>query len=223
MMWPSVAIARHEVFGGLIEELGVVSDNRIAADGRLLIACAAVREGAAVGDSIAVNGCCLTVVQLLDIGFVADVMPETGRRTNLGDLEAGDEVNLEASLRLGDRLGGHLLSGHVDGVGRVRECRDEANARWVEVAAAETVEPYLVAQGSIAVDGISLTVVSVHDGGFAVSLIPHTLQVTVAHGWVVGSRVNLEADMLARHVHRSMAIYSRLAPSRGDPSNAARL
>jgi len=190
------------VFSGIVEELGHVVKH---APPKLTIAAHAVLDGARVGDSIAVNGCCLTVTELAGGSFTADVMPETAQRTTLGVLARGDSVNLEASLAFGDRVGGHLVTGHVDATGVVTAALEDGIARRVTFEAPESLLGLVAARGSIAVDGISLTVVDVLAGAFIVSLIPHTLEVTTAGGWRVGSRVNLEADVFARYVQRALA------------------
>ena len=195
------------MFSGIVEELGRVSRNGIAAEGRLEISADDVLAGVRVGDSIAVNGCCLTVASLTDGGFAADVMPESASRTNLAALAAGDGVNLEAAMRYGDRVGGHMVTGHVDAVGRVTSLRPDGNALWVWIAAPGTVLDFLVSKGCVAVDGISLTVVDVSGGAFSVSLIPHTVSVTTASGWREGSVVNLEADLVAKYVARGLAAH----------------
>jgi riboflavin synthase len=196
------------MFSGIVEELGSVARNAIDAEGRLHVVAQSVLQDVAIGDSIAVNGCCLTVVDADGEGFVADVMPETARRTNLGALRPGDAVNLEAALRVGDRIGGHMMSGHVDAVGVVASLAPEANMVEVRVDAPESVLRYVVEKGCVAVDGISLTVVAVDDGGFTVALIPHTLEVTRAGQWQPGSRVNLEADLVAKYVEKGLAAYA---------------
>jgi riboflavin synthase len=201
------------MFSGIVEELGEVAENAIEARGRLRVAAREVVRDVAVGDSIAVNGCCLTVVAADAHGFTADVMPETARRTNLGILEPGDPVNLEASLAYGDRVGGHMVTGHVDAVGTVTESRDEANARWITIAAPPLVIRRLVDKGCVAVDGVSLTVVDVLDGRFTVSLIPHTVAVTTARRWQVDRLVNLEVDLIARYVERSLAALGTVRPA----------
>lgn len=157
-------------------------------------------EGLAVGESLAVNGVCLTVREMTGSIVVADVMPETARATTLADLRPGDEVNLERALRLGDRLGGHLVTGHVDGVGTVRSRRREGNALLLEVGAPPAVARYLVPKGAVAVDGVSLTVASRRADGFTVSLIPHTLAVTTLSALRPGDRVNLEVDLVGKYV-----------------------
>lgn len=196
------------MFSGIVEELGTVRRNAIAGEGRLDVAARAVVRDVAVGDSIAVNGCCLTVVTAGDEGFTADVMPETARCTNLGALQPGDAVNLEAALRMGERVGGHMVTGHVDAVGSVEACDREDNAVVVRIAAPPAVLRHVVEKGCVAVDGISLTVVDVGDVAFTVSLIPHTLQVTRAGAWRPGSAVNLEADLIAKYVEKGLACRS---------------
>ncbi|HET9051260.1 MAG TPA: riboflavin synthase [Candidatus Dormibacteraeota bacterium] len=200
------------MFSGIVEELGTVVDNAIAAEGRLAIAAHAVLEGSVVGDSVAVNGCCLTLAARDAGGFTADVMPETARRTNLGALRSGDRVNLEASLRYGDRVGGHMVTGHVDATGTVVGVRSEGNALWVTVSAPAPVTRLLVEKGCVAVDGISLTVVDALPDGLTVSLVPHTLERTTARSWGPGSTVNLEADILAKYVTRALAGLDAASP-----------
>ena len=188
------------MFSGIVAEMGRVTANRIATAGRLDVARSRPGSVPAIGASIAVNGCCLTVVEADAASFAADVMPQTARLTTLGQLEAGSGVNLEPALRFGDEVGGHMVSGHIDAVGTVTATVSEGNARRVTIAAPADVMVYVVERGSIAVDGISLTVAARSGDTFSVSLIPHTLEVTTAGGWASGSRVNLEADLLARYV-----------------------
>jgi len=201
------------MFTGIVQAVGRIAAAEKRGDGLRIALDIGVRDVAdvAVGDSIAVNGCCLTVVAESGAGFVADVMPETARRTNLGALQAGDAVNLEAALRMGDRIGGHMVTGHIDAVGLVAACAREANAVLVRVEAPVEVLRYVVEKGCVAVDGISLTVVSVDAASFTVSLIPHTMAVTVAGRWAPGSTVNLEADMVAKYVERGLTPYAGLA------------
>ncbi|MBJ7595776.1 MAG: riboflavin synthase [Candidatus Dormibacteraeota bacterium] len=195
------------MFTGIVEEVGQV-DSVDAVDGRLRINCGEVLRGARRGDSIAVDGCCLTVTDFISAGFVSDVMPETFARTTLGSLGVGDQVNLEAALRHDGRVGGHLVTGHVDGVGRITAIRADGNATWVTIGSPPALMPLLVEKGCIAIDGISLTVVSVDDAGFTVSLIPHTRDHTIAGGWRVGSDVNLEGDLVAKYVQRGVAAHA---------------
>jgi len=191
------------MFSGIIEELGRLSERENGHDGRIAIAATRVLEGTGVGDSVAVNGVCLTVAEMFDGCFVSDVMPETLQRTTLGALRPGDAVNLERALAVGDRLGGHLVAGHVDTVGTVAAMRDDGNARWITIDAPQPVMRFIAPKGSIAVDGISLTVVDVFDSAFTVSLIPHTIESTTAGSWNAGTRVNIEADLVARYVQRA--------------------
>lgn len=192
------------MFSGIVELLGEV-ETGVDGDGRLRLRAGAGLADVRVGDSVAVNGCCLTVVAHDGATLVADVMPETARRTTIGRLGAGDAVNLEGALRHGDRVGGHLVSGHVDGVGSVLARRDEQNAVWVTVEAPDEVARHLVPRGCVAVDGISLTVVDVAGASFRVSLIPHTVAATTARGWQPGVAVNLESDLTAKYVERAVA------------------
>src|SRR4051795_9575223 len=157
------------------------------------------------GDSIAVNGVCLTAVDPAADGFKADVMAETLRRSSLGPLAAGDSVNVELPLRAGDRLGGHVVQGHVDGTGTVASTRDEGFARLVRVTADPSLLRYVVEKGSIAVDGVSLTVAEVDGQGFTVSLIPETLERTTLGAAAAGRVVNLEVDVLAKYVEKLVA------------------
>jgi riboflavin synthase len=182
------------MFTGIVEELGSVAGRDGA---RLRIAATRVLEGAAVGDSTAVNGCCLTVVALGEGWWEADVSDETFSRTNLGDLRPGDPVNLERPVRLADRLGGHLVQGHVDGVGEVVDPAPELRVR---VPADLTC--YLVEKGSVTVDGVSLTVVEALDDGFTVAVIPHTAAVTSLGRRRPGDRVNVEVDVVAKYVEK---------------------
>jgi riboflavin synthase len=154
------------------------------------------------GDSVAVNGVCLTATEVGDDGFDADVMPETLRRTSLGSLAEGDHVNLELPLRASDRLGGHIVQGHVDGLGTVEAVTEEGFARVVQIGAPPELLRYVVEKGSIAVDGVSLTVAEVDENGFSVSLIPETLERTNLGEAVEGRTVNLEVDVLAKYVEK---------------------
>ena len=189
------------MFSGIIETLGTV---RAQASGRIEVAPETALGRLETGESIAVNGVCLTVTSTSDDRFTADVMPETLRRTTLGTLTDGATVNLERALRFGDRVSGHMVSGHVDGTGIVTALREDANARWVTIATPEDLIDLTAEKGSIAVDGISLTVVDVFEGAFTVSLIPVTLAATVAGAWRVGTAVNLEVDLIARYVARTL-------------------
>jgi riboflavin synthase len=194
------------VFTGLVQDLGEVTRVDETADGvRLAVRTPLARE-LSEGDSIAVNGVCLTAVGLGggDL-FGADVMRETLRRSSLAEVEPGSAVNLELPLRAGDRLGGHMVQGHVDGVGAVRDVREDGFARIVEITAPPDLLRYVVEKGSIAVDGVSLTVSAVGDDFFAVSLIPETLERTTLGAAAPGRPVNLEVDVLAKYVEKLVA------------------
>jgi len=194
------------MFTGIVEELGTVRSVTPHDGGaRIEIDAATVLDDAVVGASIAVNGCCLTVVELGDGRWAADAVTETLDRTSLGSLRAGDPVNLERPLRLADRLGGHLVQGHVDATGSVRSRDPQPDgSTLVTIAAPPEVMRYVVHKGSITVDGVSLTVASRLDDAFAVALIPHTLAVTTLGNRPAGARVNLEADLLAKYVEQLM-------------------
>ena len=193
------------MFTGLVQGLGQVVGIERSSDGARLTISADFSLGAAEGDSIAVNGVCLTAVEPRDDLFTADVMNETLERSSLGALEQGDRVNLELPLRPHDRLGGHVVQGHVDGLGTVAEVREDGFARVVRIAAASDLLRYVVEKGSIAVDGVSLTVAAVDDESFSVSLIPETLERTNLGAAAPGTTVNLEVDVLAKYVEKLVA------------------
>lgn len=202
------------MFTGLVEELGRVRAVTANATGaRLEIEATMVLDDAAVGASIAVNGCCLTVVEVEGGWFAADAVEETMVRTSLGGLAAGDPVNLERPVRLADRLGGHLVQGHVDGVGEIRatEPLPDGSTR-VSVKAPPALLRYVAEKGSIAVDGVSLTVAGVDSGGFDFALIPHTATVTTLGHKGVGDPVNVEVDLVAKYVERLAIAAAGLAP-----------
>ena len=193
------------MFTGLVQGIGAVAGIERSDDGaRITIETPLVSELGA-GDSIAINGVCLTAVTLDDGSFTADAMNETLARSSLGDLATGHEVNLELPLRATDRLGGHVVQGHVDGLGEVLALDDDGFARRVRIGAPAEVLRYVVEKGSIAVDGVSLTVTEVDERSFTVSLIPETLQRTNFAGAVAGRRVNLEVDVLAKYVEKLIA------------------
>jgi riboflavin synthase len=190
------------MFTGLVESTARVRRVEPGGDGVRLEVQTPLAAELAHGDSIAVNGVCLTAVEPDGDSFRADVMAETLRRSSLGPLGEGDEVNVELALRAGDRLGGHMVQGHVDGTGRVESVADEGFARVVRVAAGPEILRYVVEKGSIAVDGVSLTVASVDESGFTVSLIPETLERTTLGQAEPGRVVNLEVDVLAKYVEK---------------------
>ena len=208
------------MFTGIIEELGVVEDVEGQGDAvRLTVHAAHVLADAARGDSIAVNGCCLTVAARDLERFTADVMRETLDKTSLGAVTVGTRVNLERAVTASTRLGGHLVSGHVDGTGRVRRRTPSEHWELVEVEAPnDDLLRYLVPKGSITVDGISLTVVDVLADGFTVSLIPETLARTTLGFRQPGDRVNLEADIIAKHVERLLQSRQPRPPHREELS-----
>lgn len=194
------------MFTGIIEETGAVRRiDRAGESARLVIGCSRVLEGCRPGDSIAVNGACLTVTTFDAASFTAEASSETLARTNLGSARSGDLVNLERALRFGDRLGGHLVTGHVDGVGSIKGVARQGNFVLFTFSAPENVARYVVEKGSVAVDGISLTVASVHDTDFTVMLIPHTLDATTLGRRSQGDRVNLEADIIGKYVEKLAA------------------
>jgi riboflavin synthase len=205
------------MFSGIIAEVGIVTAFQGDAKAALLsIEASPAFADVAIGESIAVNGVCLTAVQWQGQSFVVDVSPETLRATNLGELRPGDGVNLERSLCLQDRLGGHLVSGHVDGVGTIVETWPEANAIHYEIRALKSLMRYLVPKGSVAVDGISLTVVACRPETFQVTIIPHTAAVTTIGRKVTGATVNLECDMIGKYVER--LLQARLDGEGADPA-----
>jgi riboflavin synthase len=190
------------LFTGLVAGMGSVEAVEEDGEGVRLRVSTPLGAELAPGDSVAVNGVCLTAVDPSADGFRADVMAETLRRSSLGPVSAGDHVNLELPLRASDRLGGHIVQGHVDGTGTVESAVDEGFARVVRIAAGPDVLRYVVEKGSIAIDGVSLTVASIDDGGFTVSLIPETLERTTLGEAVAGRVVNLEVDVLAKYVEK---------------------
>ncbi len=189
------------MFTGIIEEVGVVA-RRSGAE--LSILAETVLEGLALGDSVAVDGVCLTVAALNGRGFVAQVSPETFSRTTLGGLNAGHAVNLERAMTPSARFGGHFVLGHVDGVGRIEAVRDQGEFALWQFRAPDEVAKYLVPKGSVAIDGISLTVVEPERDLFSVAIIPTTLRMTKLSGKRPGDRVNMEADILGKHVYHYM-------------------
>jgi riboflavin synthase len=194
------------VFTGIVEELGTIASIEGDGDGlRLKIDAPLLAPLSRIGDSINVSGCCLTVVAVQGGELAFEVVPESLRRTALAGLGAGARVNLEDALRAGEPYGGHIVQGHVDGVGELAERREEGIGLWLRFRAPENVQRYLIEKGSVTVAGVSLTVAALHDDGFAVAIVPHTLQVTTFGTLAVGDAVNLEADMIARYVERLLA------------------
>jgi len=204
------------MFTGIVEEQGrvrAITPNEGGA--RLVIEARTVLDDVELGASIAVNGCCLTVTAFDRDSFAADAVIETLARTNLGDLAAGDPVNLERPLRFADRLGGHLVQGHVDATGTVRDRVPQPDgSEVVTIEAPDAVQRYVVHKGSVTVDGVSLTVARVDDDAFAIALIPHTLAVTTLGARSVGTRVNLEVDLVAKYVEALVARTARTGDTR---------
>ncbi len=191
------------MFTGIIEEIGTVFSLRKASkSARISIIAEQIFEDMKLGDSIAVNGVCLTVAEFGGKVFTADIMNETLSRSSLGELKAGSKVNVERAMRADGRFGGHIVSGHIDGTGRIVSMKNEGSAVRIEVAAPERVMKYVVEKGSVAIDGVSLTVAGVVDSGFTVSLIPHTGKSTVLLDKKPGETVNLENDIIGKYVER---------------------
>lgn len=198
------------MFTGIVEELGSV----VTAGSHIVIACKSVMEDMTVGASIAVNGVCLTAVEVHPGGFHAHLAPETLDRSNLGDLKAGDPVNLERPVTLATRLSGHIMQGHVDGTAILKSLRELEDSNWeLLVQVPDALDRYLVYKGSIAIDGISLTIADVTNGLVRVAIIPHTYAATNLSKRRVGDRLNIECDVLAKHVEKLMARITPRWPS----------
>jgi riboflavin synthase len=194
------------VFTGIVRELGVVVEAEEAGGGRALAVHApATASRTRVGDSIAIDGCCLTASEVADGTIRFQAVPETIARSTLGTLERNEQVNVEPAIRAGEELGGHYVQGHVDAVGRIRSVEAEGQGFRVVVEAPEAVLRYCVEKGSVTVGGVSLTVAELVDDGFAVALVPHTLEATTLSALRPGRAVNLEADVLAKYVERLVA------------------
>ena len=189
------------MFTGIVEETGRLKSLN---GGRIEITCAKILSDIKIGDSINTNGICLTVTDFAKDYFAADVMPETLRRTSLEELNIGGAVNLERAMKVGDRFGGHIVSGHIDGTGKIANIRTEGNAIFINVSAENFLLKQIAAKGSVALDGISLTVVDAGAENFSVSMIPHTRAVTNFNFKRVGSIVNIETDILAKYIERLM-------------------
>jgi riboflavin synthase len=203
------------MFTGIVEATGTVAALAAAGGGaRLEVAAPWPATELRLGESVAVNGCCLTVAEVTAAGFAADLHPETLRRTALGGLAAGARVNLERPLPLGGRLGGHLVQGHVDGVARLLDRRPVGGGEELRVELPADLQRYLVEKGSVTVDGVSLTVAGLGPGWFAVALVPHTLQVTTLGERRPGDRVQLEVDVVAKYVERLLAPWTDKAGAR---------
>lgn len=197
------------MFTGIIEEIGVIKGiERTSKSCKLTINAEKIIDDCKIGDSIAVNGACLTVTGRSNNSFTADVMAETLRRTNLEYLKIGDKVNLERSLRPSDRFGGHIVAGHVDDVGKIVSLVPEGIATLMTISVSTNITKYIAVKGSICVDGVSLTVTNATNSSFQVSLIPFTKEMTILGLKHVGDIVNIEVDMLARYVERILSAYN---------------
>lgn len=193
------------MFTGLIEEIGEIKAMKKGSNSiRLTVAASKIMDDVKLGDSIATNGICLTVVDFDSKSFSADVMPETMNRSSFHQQKEGARVNLERALRVGDRMGGHMVSGHVDGLGEIISQTKDDNAIWVSIAAPKNILKYVIEKGSIAIDGISLTVAYVDENQFKVSIIPLTQDDTTLVSKKIGSQVNLECDMTAKYIEKFM-------------------
>lgn len=191
------------MFTGIIEELGTLQEIERGSHSAVLhIRCKKVLEGTRIGDSIAVNGVCLTVTSIRNEGYTADVMAETLNRTALGSLQRGSRVNLERAMPADGRFGGHIVAGHVDGVGKIMKITQDETAVWYQISTSPEVNRYIVEKGSITIDGISLTVAKVGDTDFHVSIIPHTQSNTTLADKEVGAEVNLETDIIGKYVEK---------------------
>ena len=205
------------MFTGIVEETGIVDGLELNSNSALIkIRAEKVLEGTKTGDSIAVNGVCLTVTDIKGSTFTADVMAETMRRTNLGSLKKGQKVNLERAMAADGRFGGHIVSGHIDGTGVISKIRDEQNAKWIYIKAPAGILHLIVQKGSIAIDGISLTVAYLDDESFAVSLIPHTQKETTLASKKTGDTVNLENDIIAKYTERLLGVTGATQSARDD-------
>lgn len=191
------------MFTGLIEEIGEIQNIiKSARSAKIKIKAGKILEDIKIGDSISTNGVCLTVTEFTPDSFTVDVMAETIRRSNLSSLTAGDKVNLERALLAGDRLGGHIVSGHIDGMGTITSYEKEDNAVWVTIAAPPDILKYIIKKGSVAIDGVSLTVAYIDEKLFKVSVIPHTRDITTLLKKKTGDPVNLECDMIGKYIEK---------------------
>lgn len=195
------------MFTGIVEEIGTITHIKNGVkSSKLIINCNKVLETTEIGDSICTNGVCLTVTNINKETFEADVMAETIRKSNLNTLKIGSKVNLERALSLSTRLGGHLVSGHIDGIGYIKDLKKEDSAIWIAIKTSVDILRYIVYKGSITIDGISLTIAYVDDDVFKVSIIPHTLQQTILSSKNIGDSVNLECDIIGKHVEKLLGI-----------------
>ena len=204
------------MFTGIVEEIGTIRAVRRGAHSSVLsIDCAAVLSDLKIGDSVAVNGVCLTATSRDEGGFTADVMHETLNRSSLGDLTTGSHVNLERAMAADGRFGGHIVSGHIDGAGRISAIQKDDNAIWYTVEAAPSLLRYVVEKGSITIDGVSLTVAAVGETWFSISAIPHTVAVTILGEKRNGDTVNLETDIIGKYVEKLLRPEPETQPQSG--------
>jgi riboflavin synthase len=198
------------LFTGIVEEIGIIKGiNKGAESASITIGAKNILEDVKLGDSIATNGVCLTVTHFTKDSFTVDVMPETMRKSSLSNISIGSKVNLERALKLSDRLGGHIVSGHIDGTGVIKEFKKEDNAVWISIEAHEEILKYIINKGSIAIDGVSLTVAYVDKKMFKVSIIPHTGEETTLLNKKIGDKVNLECDLIEKYVERLSGFNSK--------------
>lgn len=193
------------MFTGLVEEKGTLIDKLPTGDGfQFTIEASKIIDDLEIGSSIAVNGCCLTVVKRTGNSFSVDTIEETLKKTNLGVLKQGDKVNLERPLRADARLGGHFVLGHIDTIGKVEDAKELSNSHWMTISFKEEFKHYLIYVGSVAIDGVSMTVAELKDNTFSVGIIPHTWKETIFADKKIGDTVNLEFDVLGKYVERIM-------------------
>ena len=192
------------MFTGIIQDIGIITSIKKGSKSQVMTIDTSILEDVNIGDSIAINGLCLTVTSLKNTQFSVDIMAESLRRSNLGKLQVGSKVNLEKAMAMGDRFGGHMVSGHIDDVGIISNTFVEDNATWVDIDVPEHLRKYCILKGSIAIDGISLTVSKLTSKGVSVSIIPHTKDQTTLLDKKVGDYVNLEMDMMIKYVEQLM-------------------
>ncbi len=208
------------MFTGIVEEVGRVSSIKNSTNSAILtIEAEKVLEESKIGDSISVNGVCLTVTDISSKSFSADIMHESLKRSSLGELKKGSRVNLERALKLSTRLGGHIVSGHIDGVGKIKSIKKDDNAVWYCIEANEKILKYIIEKGSVAIDGISLTVAEENDKDFSVSVIPHTRAASNLSEKKIGSRVNIENDCIAKYVEKLLHLDGDISKEKSKESN----
>ena len=192
------------MFTGIVEEIGIIKSISLISN-EICVSCQKVLEGIKLGDSIAVNGICLSVKHFEKSSFIADVMPETFRKTNLSSLKTKDKVNLERALDVSDRFNGHIVSGHIDGTGTLLSKKEEKNAVWLSIKVDKEILKYIVFKGSVALDGVSLTIAYVDDDIFKVSLIPITYRETIFQNKKINDKINVECDILGKYVEKLLS------------------